>query len=390
MTNRIEHPKYDYAEERLLLSEFLAGRVPKDGWVKQFEREFAQFTDSKYAIAVNSATSGLHAALYAAGVGVGDKVISPALTVVMDAFVTAHLGAEPVFADVDLLTHNICPDDVATKYDESVKAVIGVSWQGLSCDVDKLRVAAPNALIIEDSAQSLHPEAQVNYQSGRADIRVYSFESKKHMSTGSEGGMVTTDDPILAEKVRKFAGIGYRHLTSDAGRTSLAKSDFQRPSYRRFDTIGLNYRMNEVSTCIGLAQLKRFTSIYELRQKVAGIFIDVINRYPNSLVLQSCACECENSYYTVAARLLDCTKWTQIHEHYVGLGADGFYAAVANPYLEPAFRDYADLYGWYEGMCPNAELLQKSVMSFKTNYRNIEHAIEDATLLDKTLSELLK
>lgn len=190
--------------------------------------------------------------------------------------------------------------------------------------------------------------------------------------------------------MRKFAGIGYRHLTSDAGRTSLAKSDFQRPSYRRFDTVGLNYRMNEVSACIGLAQLSRFESIYELRQRVAKIFIDVLSRYPESIILQTCECQCVNSYYTVAARLFDSDKWVRLHEHYTRLGAEGFYAAVANPYLEPALADYVEQYGWYEGMCPNAEALQKTVMSFKTNYRNLDHAIQDAALLDKALTDLLR
>ena len=97
MNERVEHAKYDYPAERKLLAEFLAGKAPVEGWVKKFEMEFAKYTGSRYAIAVNSATSGLHAALFAADVGAGDKVISPALTVVMDAFVTLHLSAEPVF-----------------------------------------------------------------------------------------------------------------------------------------------------------------------------------------------------------------------------------------------------------------------------------------------------
>ena len=104
-----------------------------------------------------------------------------------------------------------------------------------------------------------------------AHIGTYSFENKKHLTTGSEGGMIVSSDPALATRARKFAGIGYKHMTATAGRTHLALSTVQDPSYERFDTIGLNYRMNAVSAAIGLAQLERVDQIVARRQACAAL-----------------------------------------------------------------------------------------------------------------------
>ena len=105
-----------------------------------------------------------------------------------------------------------------------------------------------------------------------ADIAVYSFENKKHMTSGGEGGMVITSDSDLATKVRRFAGIGYKNLTASTGRTSLASEEFQNPSYKRHNTLGLNYRMTPLTACVGLAQLERIEELVERRKKVAGFF----------------------------------------------------------------------------------------------------------------------
>ena len=104
-----------------LLEEFIAGS--QHGWVTKFETEFLKHVPGSYAVSMNSATSGLHAALFALGVGPGDEVISPGLTVVMDAYVTMHLGATPVFADVDPITHNISPESVERLITKKTKAI---------------------------------------------------------------------------------------------------------------------------------------------------------------------------------------------------------------------------------------------------------------------------
>ncbi len=374
--------------EREDLDKFIDCDKPDLGWVAEFEKKFAALTGRKFAIAVNSATGGLHAAMFASDVKEGDEVISPALTVVMDSYVTIFENAIPVYADLNIKTHNIDIQDVKSKITSKTKAIIGVSWQGLPCEVDALLALTKdkNITVIDDSAQTLFSSPEMNSQQGKADISVYSFEEKKHITTGSEGGMVVTDSEELAEKIRKFAGIGYKHLTASAGRTSLAKSTSQRPSYIRFDTIGLNYRMNEVSACLGIAQLSRIKEILDYRKTNANIFIDVLKDYPDIFDLQECCVE--NSYYTVGAIYKGKASWEDFYNSYVSKGAASFYAAVANPYFEESMNKYLKLNGWKKGMCPTAEYIQANLMAFKTNYRNHDQCIHDSILLRETIEEM--
>ena len=196
----------------------------KISWIQKFEESFAKKFGVKYAIAVNTATSGLHAALYAAGVKKGDEVIQPSKTVVMDAYVTIHLGANPVFADIDPKSWNISLKEIEKKITPKTKAIIVVSLYGLPVDMDPIMELAKkkNLVVIDDSAETMVSKYKGKFAGTHADIGVYSFEKTKHMTSGSEGGMIVTNNEKLATLVRKFAGIGYKGLTASAGRTSLA------------------------------------------------------------------------------------------------------------------------------------------------------------------------
>jgi dTDP-4-amino-4,6-dideoxygalactose transaminase len=257
------------------------------------------------------------------------------------------MGAVPVFVDIDIHSHNINPNLINQAVTNKTKAIIGVSWQGLPCDIERIRASIPSdVILIDDSAQTLFDSPEKNNSMGLADISIYSFENKKHITTGSEGGMVVTDSEKLAEKIRKFSGIGYKHLTASAGRTSLAKSEAQRPNYLRFDTIGLNYRMSEVSAVIGLAQLQRLKEIIALRSDCAKIFLNILNKHPKIFDLQKDMNSKYHSYYTIGAVYNGSLAWEDFYNAYVQSGAQPFYAAVKNPYLEPAMLDYANKYKW--------------------------------------------
>ena len=184
----------------------------KRSWVTEFETRFAQKLDSRYAIAVNSGTSGLHAALWAAGVGPGDEVIQPAINVVMDAYVTLHLGAIPVFADVNHKTWNIDINDLENKITTKTKAIIVVSLYGLPVDIEPILKLCreKNIVVIDDSAETLMGYYKNSVAGTLADISVFSFENTKHISSGSEGGMIITNNEKLATRARKYAGIGSR------------------------------------------------------------------------------------------------------------------------------------------------------------------------------------
>jgi len=397
MTNPTDDPfgKYN-GNEAEYVWRFLSGEDDGDprSWPQRLEEAFCAATGATYAVACNSGTSGLHMALFAAGVGPGDEVISPALTVVMDAYATIHLGATPVFADVDPDTFNVSAATIADKITPRTKAILIVSLEGLPVDMDPIMaLAAEHGLIVvEDSAQTLLGRDKGRMAGTIGHLGVFSFENKKHMTCGSEGGMVVSNDPDLATRARKFGGIGYKHMTATAGRTHLAMSTVQDPAYERFDTIGLNYRMNEVSAAVGLAQLERITEKVSQRQAVAEMFLDAVKDCP-WIVPQVTPDGFENSYYTVAVAYHGGEQrgvsWKEFYHRYVDAGGDGFYGACMIPYLEPALRD-ATVNGvtFAKGQCRVAEDLQSRIMQFKTNYRDLDIAKSKSHILSLLINDI--
>ena len=363
--------------------------------VEKFEGKFADHLNVKYAAACNSGTSGLHAALYAAGVKPGDEVILPALTVIMDAYAVMYLNAIPIFADVKEDTHLIDPEDILKKITSKTKAIITVSWDGVMCDMDSInRIAKENNLyVIDDSARTVDGYYK-NIVSGKsADITVFSFESKKHLTTGGEGGMITTDNPSLAMKARKFVGIGYKHLSSDAGATHLALSNVQDPNYLRFDMVAPNYRMNQISAAIGMGQLERINEIITKRKTIGNYFLSATKDINNWFIPQFCPEDRENAFYTFSAKYLltePQKTWKDFYNEFKNRGGDGFYGCVMNPYLEPSLRGKSKSSQLYDyGLCPIAEKIQAQLMCFKTNYRDLEEAKNQVGILSKLIKEWL-
>jgi len=363
-------------------------------WVQRFEEAVAKKLGAKYAVACNSGTSGLHMAMVACGIGPGDEVITPGLTVVMDAYSVIHVGAKPVFADVDRSTYGIDVSEIKRKITNKTKAIITVSLQGLSVDIDPIMKVAKenNLIVIDDSAQNIQGEYKGRLAGTLGDISMLSFENKKHMTAGSEGGMLLTDNEEFAIKARKFGGIGYKHMTASAGRTSLALSDVQNPDYERFDTIGLNYRMSEVSAAIGLAQFERIDDIVDRRITVANIFNEAVSGC-DWIVPQFIPEGYKHSHYTFSFEYKGNEalgiSWKDFYNRYVEMGGDGFYSACIVPYLEPVFQNhecYQEIYT--KGMCPVAEDLQKKIMQFKTNYRSLKDAQNKANILKNLITKL--
>ena len=363
-------------------------------WVQRLEESVVNRIGVKYGVACNSGTSGLHMAMAACGIGPGDEVIVPALTVVMDPYVVIHRGATPIFADVNRNTYGIDVDDIKKKITEKTKAIITVSLQGLPVDIDPIYelVKERGIYLIDDSAQNILGEYKGRLAGTFADLSVFSFENKKHITAGSEGGMVLTNNADLAQKARKFGGIGYKHLTAAAGRTSLALSEVQDPDYERFDTIGLNYRMSEASAAIGLAQFENIDHIVERRREVARLFEASVQNC-DWIIPQATPNSCKHSHYTFSFEYRGKEKlgvnWKSFYEMYVDMGGDGFYSACIVPYLEPSFQNNEKLNKIYlKGDCPIAEDLQKKIMQFKTNYRSIPEAKRKAAILKKLVNKL--
>ena len=337
--------------------------------VSHFESVFADKIGSRYAIAVNSGTSALHAALVALDVK-GGEVIMPALCPAMDAFAIIHAGATPVFADVDPLTHLVTYDTLAKAVSPRTKAIIAVALHGLPCDIDSIRkLGIP---IIEDCAQCLFGGYNSVYAGTKADLGCFSFERKKHLTTGSEGGCIVSNNPELATRARKFAGIGYKHMTAEAGRTSLNASAFQRPDYERFDTIGLNYRLSHVQAEIGLEKLKSIKAAIKQRQEIGAMWESALGQK-----CQPHTYKADNVFYSAAYEYGG--DWEAFYNEFVKEGGDGFYAMPQCPFWEPVFKKSMMPIGNNNSYV--AQGLQQRLMLFKTHYHNMYYAESQARLL---------
>ena len=352
---------------------------------QEFEEKFCEKFGVDYSVAINSATSGLHAALAAAGVGPGDEVIQPSVTVIMDAYATLYLGATPVFVDINPETWNIDVNEIEKSITEKTKAIIVVSLYGLPVDIDPIMDLARkhNITVIDDSAETVLSDYKGKYSGTCADIGVFSFEKTKHITSGSEGGMVVTNSEELAKKVRKFGGIGYKNLTATAGRTSLASSVFQNPNYERFDSMGYNYRMNLVTAACGLANFEILDQLIDRRKEIGSMFLEAVDGC-SWIKTQKVEDYCEHSYYTFAF-LYEHTEvsWEQFYNTYIEMGGDGFYACWKNPYLEPSLKSKFSTVS-----CPIAEEYQKKLMCFKTNYRDLGLAQRKVNLLKNLITDI--
>jgi len=266
-----EHRQIQIATPSLGEEEWQALREPiESGWLTQgpkvaaFESAFAARHNVKHAIAVTSATTGLHLALAALGIGPGDEVIVPAFTWVATANVVLYCGATPVFADVDRVTFNIDPNDLVRRVTPRTKAVIPVHLFGLCADMEAIRaVLRPDIRIIEDAACAAGASWQGKSAGALGDLGVFSFHPRKSITTG-EGGMVTTNDNKLAERAKMLRNHGASVSEEERHR---GPRPYLLPE---FDLLGFNYRMTDLQGAVGLVQLKKLDRFITERAQLAA------------------------------------------------------------------------------------------------------------------------
>jgi perosamine synthetase len=253
--------------------EWQACREPlMSGWLTQgpkvaaFEKAFAERHSVKHALATTSCTTGLHLILAAMGIGPGDEVIIPSFTWVATANVVLYCGATPVLVDVDRITNNIDPADVARKITSKTRAVIVVHLFGLCADMDAIRAVVPaNVKIIEDAACAAGASYKGKSVGTLGDAAAFSFHPRKSITTG-EGGMVTTNDDQLAEMANMLRNHG-------ASISEEQRHNGPRPYLLpEFNLLGYNYRMTDLQGAVGLVQLAKLDRFIEERQRWAEFY----------------------------------------------------------------------------------------------------------------------
>ena len=298
----------------------------RSGWIttgpktKRFEQEFADYFNSDVtALAVNSATAGLHLALEAIGIQAGDEVIVPTYTFTSTAEVVRYLGADPVFIDCDPQTLNMDPIALEKAITPKTKAIMPVHFAGLSCDMSAIiAIAKKHSLkIIEDAAHAF--PSQFNGQligTLDTDATVFSFYANKTMTT-AEGGMIVSRDQSIIErcKVMRLHGIS---------RDAFDRYSSTKPAWH-YEVIepGFKYNMPDISAAIGIHQLQKIDRFHQKRVEMATIYDEALQTLPIVLPARSNNIK-EHAWHLYPIRLTDASPLARdefiikMSEHHIG------------------------------------------------------------------------
>ena len=290
----------------------------------RFEREFGQYVRAPHALAVNSATSGLHLALAALGIGAGDEVITTPLTFCSTVNTIIHTGATPVLADIRE-DGNIDPDCIAEKVTDRTRAIVPVHIAGLPCDMDPIwRLAREKGLfVIEDAAHAVgthykgHPIGEGHPEKGyKSDAVCFSFYATKNLTTG-EGGMVVTHDSKLYERMRILCLHG---ISKDAWNRYAEQGNW----YYEVVDCGFKYNLSDLQSAIGIHQLSKQEHFINIRRRYADRYNERFAGLPEVDTPPDTP-ECRHSWHLYCLRLnldtlgIDRAQFIrELHERKVG------------------------------------------------------------------------
>lgn len=295
-------PKFDEKAIKAVEEVLRSGKVnywtgPKG---REFEEKFAAWQGSKFAISTSSGTSALHVALTALGIGPGDEVIVPSYTFIATSFSVVQAGAIPRFADVNIEDHCISVASAEKLVNERTKAIMPVHLYGNVADMDPIMDFAEShdLYVIEDNAEAFGGVYKGKKTGTIGHIAACSFCQNKTFTTGGEGGMVTTDDEEWAWQARSFRDHGY----DVKERLNLLEMEQKLPYIHNM--VGWNYRMTEMQSAIGLAELERMDSWnMPTRKRNAYIIMGILKDLPQVKIMPIDTEERQNGWYVMAFSL---------------------------------------------------------------------------------------
>lgn len=327
--------------------------------VAEFESNLSAHIGADHAVAVNSATSALHIACLALGLGPGDTLWTSPITFVASANAALYCGADVDFVDIDPETFNMCPIALAEKLEAAErdgklpKIVVPVALCGQSCDMKSIKKLSEKYgfRILEDASHAIGARYAGSYVgSGEfSDISVFSFHPVKIITT-AEGGVATTNDPILAQKMRLLRSHG---VTRDP---SLMNREPDGPWYYQQVELGFNYRMTELQAALGVSQMKRLDRFVERRAKHARNYDEALADLPLELPKQSP--ETASSWHLYVIRVLDSKHHKELFESLRSRGI-----GVNLHYIPVHTQPYYQKLGFQKGSFPQAEDYYARAMS---------------------------
>ncbi len=275
-------PSIDEEEERAILDVLRSGWLTTASQTAGFEREFAEYVGARHALAVSSATAGLHLSLEALGVKPGDTVVTTPYTFAAGAEIIRYLGADPVFVDIEPDSPNIDPEriqaaiqSINAEHYRRVAAVVPVHIGGEPCSIpDILDICRPLRIpVVEDAAHALPSVTESGTAGCFGETGVYSFYATKTITTG-EGGMIVTDDDDIADRIR---------ITRLHGIDRPIWDRYTKPKKRGWEydivAVGFKYNMPDLAAALGRTQLRKADRFYRRRKQIADRYRNELSRY---------------------------------------------------------------------------------------------------------------
>lgn len=339
------HPHIGKKEEKYVLEVLRSGTLSIGPKIEAFEKKFAKFVGAKYACAVSSGTAGLHLALIAVGIKKGDEVITSPFSFIASANVILYVGAKPVFVDVDQRTGNIDPKKVEKAVTKKTKAILPVHIFGQPAEMGAImKIAKKHKLmVIEDACESLGAKHKGKMAGTFGQSGVFAFYANKQMTTG-EGGMIVTNDRAVDELCRSLR---------NQGRTP----DMQWLDHKY---LGFNYRMDEMSAALGLAQIEKIDFLIKKRQEIARWYGKELKRIRSLVEIPRTAPGATHTWFVYVVQIKNSrtNRDTVIQE----LAKRG---VSSKPYLPSIhlFSFYKDRFGYDAGDFPIAESISASVLA---------------------------
>ncbi len=356
--------------------------VLNSGWIglgpktEEFEKKFEEYIGVQNALATNSCTSALRLALHAHDIGPGDEVLVTPITFAATVNVIEHLGAKPVFIDIDKDTMLLDLVKIKDKITNKTRAIIPVHLAGMVCDTELLSGSLPkNIIIIEDAAHALGAEINNKKIGNSNNLVCFSFYPTKNITT-IEGGMITTNNDALAEKLCPLIHHGLSINAFERTKTS---------NIYKVTHAGYKYNLNDVSSTLGLKQLEKINQFLIKRNKIALIYQQELTN--NELIfIPQLKDKNIKRVYNLYPILIDFNKLTIMREELmyslqkanIGTGIH-FEALHLQPY-------YKNKYGFTKGMLPNAEFVSERLLSLPLSAKMTE---EEALYVADTLKKIL-
>jgi len=350
--------------------------------VGEFEGAFAARVGAAYAVSVSSGTAALHAAAFAAGLKAGDEAITTPMTFAATANCVLYQGATPVFADVCADTLNLDPAEVTKKISSKTRAILPVDYAGHPADLTAIVEIARRhgLLVIEDACHALGAEYSGRRVGSIADMTVFSFHPVKHITTG-EGGMVTTNDPKLAETLRRFRNHG---ISSDARQRQSAGQ-----WHYEMVLLGFNYRLPDIVCALGIEQLGKLDGNLARRREIAEIYTSAFCEIPG-VIPPAVRAEANPAWHLYPIRL-DLAKLTTDRAQIFralraeNIGVNVHYIPVhTHPY-------YRERFGYKGGEFPVAEDAYERLISLPMFHAMSDQDVQDViAAVTKVLSSYLQ